>query len=103
MCCGSDSYFTYGEYHLDQRFVSDRLISRRQDAEWSPQLSPPDFYLLGLLKHRVYQNNSTTTAELKLAITLTICEIKREECARVIDNFARRLQECLRRNGDHLE
>ena len=90
---------------LDERF-SDRLISRRRDTEWSPHspdLSPPDFYLWGLLKDRVYQNNPKTIAELKLAITQNICAIKREECARVIDNFARRLQECLRRNGGHLE
>ena len=90
---------------LDERF-SDRLISRRRDTEWfphSPDLSPPDFYLWGLLKDRVYQNNPKTIAELKLAITQNICAIKREECARVIDNFARRLQECLRRNGGHLE
>ena len=51
----------------------------------------------------LYQNNPKTIAELKLAITQNICAIKREECARVIDNFARRLQECLRRNGGHLE
>ena len=90
---------------LDERF-SDRLISRRRDTEWSPHspdLSPPDFYLWGLLKDRVYQNNPKTIAEWKLAITQNICAIKREECARVIDNFARRLQECLRRNGGHLE
>ena len=90
---------------LDEQF-SDRLISRRRDTEWSPHspdLSPPDFYLWGLLKDRVYQNNPKTIAELKLAITQNICAIKREECARVIDNFARRLQECLRRNGGHLE
>ena len=98
------SYSTYSEYHLDQRFF-DRLISRRHDTEWLPHsldLSPPDFYLLGLLKDIVYQNNSKTIAELKLAITLNVCEI-REECVRAIDDFTRRLQECLRRNGGHLE
>ena len=34
---------------------------------------------------------------------MNICEIKKEECAGVIYNFARRLQECLRQNGGHLE
>ena len=71
-------------------------------APFSPDLSPPDFYLWGLLNDRVYQNNSKTITELKLAITLNVCEIKREECAKVMDNFACRLQECLRRSGGHL-
>ena len=64
-------------------------------------MNPPDFYLWGLLKDKVYQNNRQTIAELKLAITQNICAIKRE-CDRMIDNFARRLQECLRRKGGHL-
>ena len=90
---------------LDQRFP-DRLISRRRDPEWpphSPDLNTPDFHLWGLLKDKVYQNNPQTIAELKLAITQNICAIKREECDRVIDNFACRLLECLRSNGGHLE
>ena len=91
---------------LDQQFP-DRLISRRRDQEWlphSPDLNPLDFYLWGLLKDKVYQNNPQTIAELKLAITQNICAIKREKCNRVINNFARRLQKCLRHNNDgHLE
>ena len=65
---------TISKFHLDQRF-SDRLISWRHDAEWSPNskvLSPPDFYLRGLLKDGVYQNNSKTIAKLKMAITLNL-------------------------------
>ena len=90
---------------LDQRFP-DRLISRRRDSEWpphSPDLNLLDFYLWGLLKDKVYQNNPQTIAKLKLAITQNILAIEREECNRVIDNFARRLQKCLRRNGGHLK
>ena len=90
---------------LGQR-IFDCLISRGRDPEWSPhspELNSPAFYLWGLSKEQVYQNNPQTIAELKLAITQNICAIKREECARAIDNFACRLQECLRRNGGHLE
>lgn len=90
---------------LRQRFP-DRLISRRCDPEWaphSPDLNPPDFYLWGYLKDHVYENNPQTIGDLKAAITAKIRAIPREECVRVIDNFARRIQECLRRRGGHLE
>ena len=37
------------------------------------------------------------------AITAKIRAILKEECVKVIDNFVRRVQVCLQRNGGHLE
>ena len=90
---------------LQQRFP-DRLISRRCDPQWSPHspdLNPPDFYLWGYLKDRVYANNPQSIPDLKAAITAAIRAIPREECGRVIENFARRIQVCLQRRGAHFE
>ena len=90
---------------LKERF-QEGLISRKCDVEWaphSPDLNPPDFYLWGYLKDNVYQNNPQTIGELKATITAKIREIPNEECVRVIDNFARRMQVCLQRRGAHLE
>ena len=90
---------------LQQRFA-DRLISRRCDPEWSPHspdLNPPDFYLWGYLKERVYRNNSQTIPGLMAAITAETRAITREECERVIQNFARRMQVCLLRREAHFE
>ena len=83
-----------------------RLISRKAEVEWaphSPDLNPPDFFLWGFLKDNIYQDNPLTIAALKAAITEKIQTITQEECDRVINNFARRIQECLRQNGGHLE
>ena len=74
--------------------------------EWaahSPDLNPPDFYLWGYLKDNVYENNPQTTGELTAAITGKIRQIPKDECVRVIDNFARRVQVCLQCRGQHLE
>ena len=62
----------------------------------------PDFYLWGFLKDHVYKNRPQSIAELKVAIIQKICAIRKEECVRMTDNFARWLQVCLRRNGGHL-
>ena len=51
----------------------------------------------------VYENNPQTIGELKAAITAKIKEIPKEECVRVIDNFARRMQVRLQLRGSHLE
>jgi len=90
---------------LQQRFP-DRRISRWCDPQWSPHspdLNPPDFYQWGYLKDRVYGNNPQTLTDLKAAITAIITAIPREECGRVIENFARRIQMCLQRRGAHFE
>ncbi|GFO30798.1 transposable element tc3 transposase [Plakobranchus ocellatus] len=75
-------------------------------CEWaphSPDLNPPDFYLWGYLKDNVHINNPQTIPDLKAVITPKIRQIPREECVRVIGNFARRLQVCLQRGGGHME
>ncbi|XP_060768547.1 uncharacterized protein LOC132875638 isoform X2 [Neoarius graeffei] len=41
--------------------------------------------------------------DVKTAITAKIRAIPKEECIKVIQNFARRVQVCLQRNGGHLE
>ena len=90
---------------LQQRF-GGRLISRRCDPEWSaysPDLNPLDFFLWGYLKDRVYQNRPETIEDLKQAIASEAHAIPRDMCKRVIDNFARRVQICLQRQGSHLE
>ena len=69
---------------LQQRFP-DRPISRRcntQGTPHSPDLNPPDFYLWGYLKDRVYGNNPQTIPDLKAVITAAIRAIPREECGR---------------------
>jgi len=40
----------------------------------------------------VYGNNPQTIPDLKAAITAAIRAIPREECGRVIENFARQIQ-----------
>ena len=50
----------------------------------------------------MYENNPQTIGQLKAAITGKIRQIPKEECVRVIDNFAQRVQVCLQRRGQHL-
>ena len=69
----------------------------------SPDLNPPDFYLWGYLKDNVYANHPQTIPELKDSIAAAVNAISKEECRRVIENFARRVQVCLQRQGAHLE
>ena len=85
--------------HTSRKIVSDSHTL----GTHSPELNPPDCYLWGYLKDNVYENNPQTIGELKAAITGKIRQIPKEECVRVIDNFARRVQVCLQCREQHLE
>lgn len=127
---------------LFHRFGVDRVISsrsavgrpprvarprppRNDDARiyWpsrSPDLSPPDFFLWGYLKDRVYdvarsivdggpaaRTSPSTLAELRVNIQREIDALNRPEAVglleRVVDETFVRARECIRENGGHLK
>ena len=72
-----------------------RVVSKNFSIEWSPHspdLSPPDFYLWGYLKDRVYQEKPRTLSQLKPAVLKA-----------VMNNFCVRLKKCKDLKGAHLE
>ena len=62
-----------------------------------------DFLLWGFLKDTVYENHPASIAELKQAINSKIRKIKKAGHVKVINNLARRINECLKQNSGHLE
>ena len=92
--------------YLRQYFPGDRLISRRMANPWpaySPDLSPPDYFLWGYLKDRVYKNNPRTIKDLKNNIRKEIRQISPETLGRVMANFARRLNNVFETRGKWFE
>ena len=90
---------------LQERF-NTRLISRRLDTFWSPHspdLSPPDFFLWGYLKGKVYRNKPRTIPQLQRAVEEEIRAIPTSMCNDVISNFCKRISVCISRKGKHLE
>jgi hypothetical protein len=82
-----------------------RVISRNGDVAWpprSPDLSPRDYFLLGYLKHKVYENRPHTIDELKESIRTTILQIPVEMLRKPTDSLSRRAEDCLQNNGAHL-
>jgi hypothetical protein len=68
-----------------------------------PDLTPPDYFLWGYLKGRVYQNKPWTTAALKANITKEIQAVTADVLARTFQNIVRRVQSCLDANGGHFQ
>ena len=85
---------------LKEHFKSRVITSTRgapYPIEWaphSPDLSPPDFFLWGYLKDRVYQDKPRNLRELKKRIVKACEAIKPEVFKDVMNNFCLRLKRC---------
>jgi hypothetical protein len=82
-----------------------RVISRRGTIEWparSPDLNACDFFLRGHLKRKVYEEKPRTKMGLKQNIREEVAAISLTMLQRVMQNFQKRLRECVDNNGRHL-
>ena len=64
---------------------------------------PPVFFLWGYLKLQVYKGWSRTVAELEEAVEQEVWCARVATCRAVMENAWKRVELCLRENGDHLE
>ena len=69
----------------------------------SPDLTPPDFFVWGYLKGKVYINIRNTLHELKNNIIEEINRTTPDTQEKVMENTARRIRLCLNNNGEHLK
>jgi len=82
------------------------VISKNGDIPWpphSPNLTPCDYFLWGYLKTEVFETKPRTMADLKQRIQDEVAAIPVEMLREVMNGFRSRLEECVRRNGSHLE
>ena len=86
-----------------QSFFEDRIISKGLWPPCLPNLMPPDYFLRGYLKGRVYQNKPQTIDGLTANITKEIQTVTADVLARTFKNMARRIQPCLGANGGYFQ
>lgn len=85
-----------------KRLFPGRLMSKNGDFHWpprSPDLTPPDFFLWGYLKSKVYINMPRTLDALKTNIRQ---EIASETLADTMENAAKRAVFAVQAQGGHL-
>jgi len=100
---GATSHTSLASMAEIQSFFGDRVISKTLWPHRSPDLTPPDYFLWGYLKGRVYQNKPQTIDALKANITEEFQAVTADVLARTFQNIARRVQSCLDANGGHFQ
>jgi hypothetical protein len=83
-------------------YFGDRLISKNLWPPRSPDLTPPDFFLCGLLKDRACSNKQGTIDALKEAIRQKVAIID-VILPDVFANLQTRAQKCLDAGGGHFQ
>ena len=87
--------------------LPNRWIGRRGSfCEWparSPDLTPLDFFLWGVIKHKVYTVRVETVDELKMRITEAFREIGPDLCKTVCYSLIDRWRKCIDSNGQQFE
>ena len=84
----------------------DRWIGRRGAIEWpprSPDLTPPDFFLWGVLKDKVYGLKPQNIDQLRTAITNACQEIPTVMVQNACRSVLERWDECIQANGTQFE
>ena len=79
-------------------FFKDRIISEKLRPPRSPDLTPADFFLRGLLKGKLYNNTPRTIEQLK-----EIEDVNVDALGTVFRNLEKRIQLCLDVKGDHFQ
>lgn len=82
------------------------IISHCGDIPWParlPDLARCNFFLWGHLKAEVYKHRPHTLDELQTAIREEIVAIPPDMTARVMNNFRKRLNVCIRSQGRHMD
>ena len=90
---------------LDEHFP-DRRIDRRGFVEWparSPELTPLDFFLWGVLKNQVFSDKPKTLNDLKEKIINALKDITPEMCKKVTESIFKQCHHCIANNGLHFK
>ena len=93
------------EYYQQEieSFFQDRIISKNLWPPRSPDLTPADFFLWGLLKSKVYKNAPHTIEQLKDAICQEIQAVNVDTLGKVFQNLEKSIQVCLNVKGDKFQ
>ena len=84
-------------------FFKDRIISKNLWPPRSPDLTPADFFLWGILKSKVYKNTPRTIEQLKDATRQEIEAVNVDILGIVFQNLEKRIQACLDVKRDHFQ
>lgn len=84
-------------------FASKNRLTMAPHPPYSPDLAPSDFYLFGKVKHALQGQEFESEEKLLEGVRAVLIGITSEELLSVMDEWERRLEECIARDGDYVD
>jgi hypothetical protein len=100
---GATAHTANSTMQMSSEFFGGRSIARNLWPPRSPDLSPPDFYLWGVLKENVYKHYTHTLEEFKENIELCISNVTAETLHRIASDMRKRVNTCIAERGGHFQ
>ncbi len=103
---GAPAHYAQSVRHFLDKTFPNRWMGRRGPIDWparSPDLTPTDFFLWGVIKDRVYARKPQNVQALKDVIVTEIQSLPVESCRKACQSVPHRLQLCKDVEGEHIE
>lgn len=105
---GATSHTSRRSLALLHEHFENRIISRATDFEYpshSPDLTPPDAYIWGMLKESVFRSEDppANIGELRQKIITNVQQMQQPLFINMFDDLQDRYEACLHRRGAHFE
>jgi AraC-like DNA-binding protein len=84
-------------------YFGERVISKGLWPARSPDLSPPDYFLWGYLKDKVYENGPRSLNELRENITAVVNNISADILHDAVNSLVHRARLCIDVGGQHFQ
>ena len=88
---------------IESFFFKTELSQKNVWPPRSPDLTPADFFLWGLLEGKVYKNTPRTIEQLKDATRQEIQAVNFDTLGKVFQNLEKRIQVCLDVKGERFQ
>jgi hypothetical protein len=100
---GATSHTANSTMEMLKQFFDDRIISKNLWPPRSPDLTPPDYFLLDYLKQVAYSNHPQSIEDLKQNFKVAISNISQETLKKVVRNMVTRVNTCYAENTGHFQ
>jgi hypothetical protein len=103
---GAPAHYAQSVRHFLDKTFPNRWMGRRGPIDWparSPDLTPTDFFLWGVIKDRVYARKPQNVQALKDVIVTEIQSLPVESCRKACQSVPHRLQLCKDVEDEHIE
>ena len=86
-----------------KKWLEEHNVTILKHPPYSPDLAPCDFWLLGYLKGMLKGKSFCTSKELQDDVKVVLLNLKAKIFRTVLNEWIRRLKECIARRGDYIE